>query len=135
MMHVMKRRLFYLLGILLLGVTLTACGGNTVPGDEVAIRDDASRSETTLNVVATNFAFALDAAQVSAGTITFIVTNDGSMPHDFAIQGNGVEQKTAMIKPGQTKSLTVDLQPGTYTYLCTVPGHALLGMRGTLTVN
>ena len=69
-----------------------------------------------------------------AGTITFLVRNDGTMPHDFAIQGNGVDQKTVMIKPGQTASLTVDLKPGIYTYKCTVPVHALLGMKGTLTV-
>ena len=50
-----------------------------------------------------------------AGTITFLVRNDGTMPHDFAIQGNGVDQKTVMIKPGQTASLTVDLKPGIYT--------------------
>ena len=25
-------------------------------------------------------------------------------------------------------------QPGTYTYICTVPGHYLAGMKGTLTV-
>jgi plastocyanin len=133
----------HLLGILMLGVALAACGGRTTPGNEVVIAapsdhtpqaDGANNSKMTLHVVATGFAFVLDASQVCAGTITFLVKNDGPMPHDFAIQGHGVAQKTAMLKPGHTASLTVDLQPGTYTYKCSVPGHAFLGMKGTLTV-
>jgi uncharacterized cupredoxin-like copper-binding protein len=32
------------------------------------------------------------------------------------------------------ESETAELQPGTYTFLCTVPGHAQAGMEGTLTV-
>jgi plastocyanin len=142
-MQGMATRWFHRLSILLLCVTLAACAGRTTQGDKVAIgapsartpqEDGANGSETTLHVVATDFAFVLDASQVRAGTITFLVKNTGAMPHDFAIQGHGVDQKTAMLEPGQTASLTVDLKPGTYTYKCTVLGHTLLGMRGTLTV-
>ena len=42
----------------------------------------------------------------------------------------GVSQQVASSKT----SVTVDLAPGTYTFLCTVPGHAQAGMQGTLTV-
>ena len=104
--------------------------GNTVAigvsSDRTPGEHGANSSGTTLHVV-DGLRFALDASQVRAGTITFLVKNDGPMPHDFAIQGNGVDQKTAMLKPGHTASLTVDLKPGTYTYKCTMPGHALLG--------
>jgi plastocyanin len=144
MMQSTYRRWPHLLGVVVLSVVLAACGGSRAHGDEVAANapsgqaqqaGDANSSATAVNVVATNFHFALDAAQASAGTITFLVTNNGNMPHDFAIQGNGVDRKTAMIQPGQSASLTVDLKPGTYTYFCTVPGHALLGMRGVFAVN
>jgi plastocyanin len=136
-------RRLHLLGLLMLSVALAACGGRTMPGNEVAIgapsdrtpqEDGANSSKMTLHAVATGFAFVLDASQVCAGAITFLVKNEGPMPHDFAIQGNGVAQITAMLKPGNTASLTVDLKPGTYTYKCSVPGHAFLGMKGTLTV-
>jgi hypothetical protein len=50
------------------------------------------------------------------------------------IRGNGLEGRTAEIEPGASATLTVDLEPGTYSYLCTTGGHDLLGMRGTLTV-
>jgi uncharacterized cupredoxin-like copper-binding protein len=80
------------------------------------------------------FLVSLDASQAEAGTITFVVQNNSSMPHDFALEGNGVEQKTPMINSGESATLTVDLEPGTYTYVCTIPGHEQLGMSGTFTV-
>lgn len=56
------------------------------------------------------------------------------IPHNFSIQVNGVDQTTPILKPGETASLTIDLQPRTYTYKCTVHFHHLLGMKGILTV-
>ena len=142
-MQSLHTRWLYLLGVLVLSMALAACGGRATQAYTVAIRAPSDRpqqkdgthgSETTLHVVATDFTFALDAAQVRAGTITFLVKNAGIIPHDFAIQGNGMDQKTTRVKPGHTAALTVDLKPGTYTYKCTAPGHALLGMKGTLIV-
>jgi plastocyanin len=88
----------------------------------------------TVNVIAEDFKFSLDATEAKAGTVTFVVRNNGSMPHDFEIRGDGVSQKTHMLQPGESDSLTVDLQPGTYTYICTIPGHDQLGMQGSFTV-
>jgi plastocyanin len=36
---------------------------------------------------------------------------------------------------GGTKSLSLTLKPGTYKFYCSVPGHRMAGMEGTLTVN
>ena len=36
---------------------------------------------------------------------------------------------------GGSKTLTVNLKPGTYTFYCSVPGHRAGGMVGTLTVS
>jgi uncharacterized cupredoxin-like copper-binding protein len=35
---------------------------------------------------------------------------------------------------GGSRTLTLNLKPGTYTFYCTVPGHRAAGMEGTLTV-
>jgi uncharacterized cupredoxin-like copper-binding protein len=59
------------------------------------------------------------------------VTNKGSVNHDFKIAG----KKTASIKAGKTASLRVTFtKTGKFPFLCTLPGHAAGGMKGTLTV-
>jgi uncharacterized cupredoxin-like copper-binding protein len=41
----------------------------------------------------------------------------------------------AIAKPGQTTTLEfTPTAPGTYEYICTIPGHKEAGMKGTLTV-
>ncbi len=120
-------RRLYLLGFLILVVTL-ACRSSAQGGGI------ASEDNPTVNVVAQDMKFALDASQANPGTITFVVRNNDHMPHDFSISGNGVDEKTPMIDPGETARLEVTLESGNYSYMCTVPGHALLGMKGTFTV-
>lgn len=117
-----------LIGILILAVTV-ACG-RSVPSSNGVASGDSS----TVNVVAQEFKFTLDVSQASPGTVTFTIRNEGQMPHDFAINGNGVEAKTPHIEPGETATLEVTLEPGSYNYECTVPGHAMLGMKGVFTV-
>ena len=42
--------------------------------------------------------------------------------------------KTKLTNGTESDSVTANLAPGTYTYLCTFPGHFAAGMKGTLTV-
>lgn len=70
----------------------------------------------------------------TAGSITIDFTNMSSLPHDVTIEGNGASGATDQIT-NSTTSTTVDLDPGTYTFFCSVDGHRAAGMEGTLTVN
>lgn len=81
-----------------------------------------------------DFMIALDKSTVSAGMVTFNVTNNGPSPHNFNVKINGEEKGIPTTDPGMTATVTLALTPGTYDYRCTVPGHDLLGMKGTLTV-
>lgn len=68
---------------------------------------------------------------VSAGKVTFTVTNAGMIDHDFAIDGAG---KIDLITPADTKTLEITLEPGSYNILCDLAGHKEAGMVGKLTV-
>jgi len=90
----------------------------------------AHSTATTVTVTATEFKFKLSKLTVPHGSVTFTVVNKGKVAHDFKIAG----KKTALIKPGKSAKLTVTLKAGKSPYLCTVPGHAAAGMKGTLRV-
>jgi uncharacterized cupredoxin-like copper-binding protein len=75
--------------------------------------------------------FTLSKRTVPRGTVVFKVTNRGKSRHDFKIAG----KKTKLLAPGATATLRVAIaRAGRYAYLCTVPGHAAAGMKGTLRV-
>jgi nitrite reductase (NO-forming) len=87
---------------------------------------------TSVSVAAVEYKFKLSKTSISKpGTVTFKVTNKGKEPHDFKIDN----KQTALLEPGKSATLTVKFaKKGGYAYLCTVPGHAQLGMKGTFTV-
>lgn len=74
---------------------------------------------------------------IPAGKVTFVVKNEGEALHNLAIlDASGKEVgKTPNFKKGEgPENLALDLQPGTYKMICTIPTHAEKGMVGTLTV-
>ena len=76
--------------------------------------------------------FKLDPASISldkAGTYTFEAVNNGSFGHALEIEGKGVEQKTRTIDGGQSATLTVKLEPGTYEIYCPVDNHRAAAAR------
>jgi len=68
------------------------------------------------------------------GMITVTFTNPQPIAHNFAVEENGkLLGQTPLVTASAAKQ-TFDLAAGSYTFLCTVPGHAQAGMQGTLTV-
>ena len=55
------------------------------------------------------------------GEITFAVKNDADEKRGFQIVGKGIRESLGKIKPGETSTLTVNLEPGSYTAFC--PEH------------
>jgi uncharacterized cupredoxin-like copper-binding protein len=90
---------------------------------------------TKVVVAETEFKIAFAKTPSAAGSYDFAVTNKGKIPHDFVVSGNGVNEKTPLLNPGEEKTLSVDLKPGTYDVYCSVPGHKEAGMDVKLTVS
>jgi plastocyanin len=70
-----------------------------------------------------------------AGKVSVDFTNSSSLPHNVTIESSSGQTVGATPTfSGGSKSLSVDLKPGTYKFYCSVPGHRQAGMEGTLTV-
>ncbi len=109
--------------------TAAAAGG----GSEKAA---AAGPGGTLQLAASPTDLAYDKQELSSkpGEVTIDFTNPSALEHDVAIEKDGKEIATSELIAESKTSVSADLAPGTYTFLCTVPGHAEAGMTGTLTV-
>ena len=90
----------------------------------------------TLQLAASPTQIAFETTQLTSkpGEVTIEFDNPATLEHNVAIEQDGKQiASSETIGKGKT-SVTADLAPGTYTFLCTVPGHAEAGMEGTLTV-
>jgi plastocyanin len=142
----MTKLLTVIAALALAAFGLTACGGGD---DETSSAPATTTSSTTpaggagggggtIKFAADpSGALAYAQTQVSgpAGSDTIDFTNDSSTPHDVTIEDSGGNQvaQTDTIS-GDTTDATADLQPGTYTFFCSVDGHREAGMEGTLTI-
>jgi plastocyanin len=113
------------------------CGGDDDDDEEAAAPatapEEAAGGGGATEISMTEYAFDPEDATVSQGD-TITATNDGELPHNYTIEADGDEVTTGDADPGGSGELTVDLAPGEYDVLCTIPGHAEQGMTGKITV-
>ena len=91
----------------------------------------------TLKLSASPTAIAFNTTQLTAkkaGEVTIDFENPSALEHDVAIEQNGKQIAVSETIAESSISVSANLKPGTYTFLCTIPGHAEAGMEGTLTV-
>jgi plastocyanin len=71
-----------------------------------------------------------------AGAVKISFTNKSPEGHNLTIStaGGQVVGSTPTFQGG-TKTVTAHLKAGTYTFFCSVPGHRMAGMQGTLVVS
>lgn len=78
-----------------------------------------------------------DTKSLTANTekVAIAFTNTSPIAHNVTVANSAgiVIGHTPTFK-GATKTLKLTLKPGTYDFYCSVPGHRMAGMRGTLTV-
>jgi plastocyanin len=90
----------------------------------------------TLQLAASETDLAFDKTSLASkpGKVTIDFDNPSALEHNVAIEQNGKQIAISETLAKGKTSVSADLAPGTYTYLCTIPGHAEAGMEGTLVV-
>jgi plastocyanin len=118
---------------------IVGCGGDddddeAAAPEATAPEEEAAGGGGATEVGMTEYAFdPKDVTAAQGDTIT--ATNNGEIPHNFTIEDNGKElATTGDVDPGSSGEVAVDVDPGDYQVICTIPGHAEQGMEGTITV-
>jgi plastocyanin len=128
------RRITWILTVLLSTALLAAgCGGDD-NGDDGGGGGGGAGGGVTLTADPDGaISWEPGSLSASAGSVTIKLVNESDIPHAVEVEGNGVEEESDTITASETE-LTVDLEPGEYTYYCPVGDHRAKGMEGTLTV-
>ena len=114
--------LVVLIAIVSLVAAMSAFGGSS--------STDATTVAVTLGKPS-EFKITVSKKTIGKGVTTFKVTNKGA--HQPRLQDR--RQEDAHAEDGQDRDAEGrSLKTGKYAFLCTVPGHAAAGMKGTLTV-
>lgn len=125
------------IGLFVLALLVVACGG----GEET----DAFGGESamTVDVSLTEFAIDTDTTAYPVGVpVTFNITNDGVLEHNFIIEPLGTEDeplnegaKLESIQPGETATITFTFdENGDFQLGCHIPGHYEAGMVTEISV-
>ena len=113
-------------------VAIAAVG--TAVGAASAFGADAPSAVAPQQVAVTmsEFKFTVKPTSVKKGrAVVFRLANKGAVAHDFRILG----KKSALVQPGKNGTLRVTFtKVGRFAYICTLPTHALAGMKGRLLV-
>jgi plastocyanin len=121
---------------------ISGCGSGgeekATPTSSPSATGTSAPTETTgvLSLQADQSQLKFDKSALSAkpGEITIVMKNPSALPHDVAIEGNGVDIKGKTVSQGGTSTVTAKLKAGTYTFYCSVDNHRQAGMEGTLTI-
>ena len=96
----------------------------------------AQGTPTTLKLTADTSAIAYDTTELSgsAGEVTIDFDNPSAIAHDVCLESSGEELGCSDTIAQGNASLSEDLEPGSYTFYCSVDGHRQSGMEGALTI-
>lgn len=112
---------------------LSACGGGS--SKKAAPSTGVSGTSSAITATAIDIGWKQKQLSARAGHIEVTLVNDGQIPHAFVIEGLEKDLLLEVDAHGATRSGTINIRPGTYTFYCNVPGHRQAKMEGTLTVS
>ncbi len=122
-------------------IALAGCGGDGGGGDGTV--------EVTMGTPS-EYAMTPEPTEISAGTVTFEVKNEGTLVHEMVViktdkgaanlgtdgeaDENGAVDEVADLPVGESKTLELDLTAGKYALVCNISGHYPAGMYADFTV-
>ena len=110
----------------------TAAGGGEGAGGAASEDPGGEAAGDELAWVAIDIEFEQAPSSAPAGESTITLVNNGQIEHNVTFPEIS-EDPAVVAGPGATEEGTVELEPGTYEYICSVPGHET-SMSGELTV-
>lgn len=130
------------LAVILAGMVLAvaSCGDDgegsaaTTQSPATSAATGGDGAGTVIDVDEKDFTIELSTMELTPGPYTFVATNNGQTTHALEIEGQGVEEETEDIAPGDTAELTVTLEAGEYELYCPVGNHKDMGMKLDITV-
>lgn len=145
----------WMMGVLVAAVIgVAGCGGSSgsssssssgstpsssTPATSTAAAGGSSSSGSALKLAADpsgQLKFDSTSLSASAGAVTIDFTNGAPEVHNLTVaSSSGAVVGATPTFQGGSKTLTLHLKPGTYTFYCSVPGHRQGGMQGTLVVH
>lgn len=80
-------------------------------------------------------AYSTKSLTAKAGKVSIDFSNNSPLSHNVTIESSaGKVLGATPTFQGGSRTLSLDLKPGTYKFFCSVPGHRMAGMEGTLVV-
>ena len=126
--------------LILVGVVGCGAGGGSAGGGggaEDAQAPSGAKESVLKTIEVKETEFALKPAEITLekpGTYLFKAVNSGGTVHALEVEGQGIEEETQEIQPGQSAELKVKLEAGTYEFYCPVDSHKEEGMEGKVIV-
>jgi uncharacterized cupredoxin-like copper-binding protein len=129
--------------------TVVATQAPTTPASNTPV------SGSGVDVSLREFHVTLSIGTASAGTVTFNVSNDGTIPHDFVVIRTDLDPSALPVSPASLRvdesqvdvvkreaaihqeasaQVTVDLAAGRYVLICNIADHYQAGMHAAFTV-
>ena len=129
-------------GLVAMIALAAGCGGGDGGGGDGTV-------EVTMGTPS-EYAMTPQPTEISAGTVTFEVKNEGTLVHEMVVintdkgaanlgtdgeaDESGAVDEVADLPVGESKTLELDLTAGKYALVCNISGHYPAGMYADFTV-
>jgi plastocyanin len=138
------------LGVVFTALLIAGCGGSSSSSSSTSTPAPPATTQTSSSssgATAKGEALSLEANSegqlkynktsltAKSGNVSIDFTNMSSLGHNVTIESSsGAVVGATPTFQGGSKTLSLNLKPGSYKFFCSVPGHRMAGMEGTLTV-